>query len=122
MSKPRGQRTQLYLKIYLNSFLFLILISCQHGGNPPAIDIKLYEGNSETSSYDRAQANEKIYCNDPKTDNMVALSYDDFKKIVHVQDSCLIWEDGAKAIERKLKACGLMTKKNVDKISDCLNK
>lgn len=107
------------LKILLISNL-VTLASCKHP-TPPTWNGKLYAGDSLQGAIVRAQSNETIYCDTPLFDDYVCLSYSDYKDFIRIYvDGCAMWKDEAKEYINKLNSCGLINKKNVNKINKCL--
>lgn len=108
--------------IIIITIMLICVAACKHPQNPPLIDIKLYAGDSLNSAYVRTQSAEVIKCSDTKTDDMVAMTYADFQKMVNTYtSSCALWDRDARDYAKKLKSCGLLTNSNIHKVSSCLN-
>lgn len=68
----------------------------------PKWDGKLYAGDSKRAGITRAQSNESIPANDPRFDDFVAMSYEDFRRFVAVYVyGCQTWKPGVKMMDGK---------------------
>lgn len=93
---------------------------CKHPDPPPWYG-KIFSGDSSQEAIVRAQSNEKIYCNDSNFNNYMCVTYEDFKDLIKIIDSCAVWERDAREYSKKLKACGILTNKNIQMVQECLN-
>jgi len=61
--------------------LFVAFLLLGNSGCPKAPEFhgKVYVGNSEGQSIDRAQENERIFCDEPKFDSCICLCGNDFQ-------------------------------------------
>jgi len=101
--------------------LIASFVSCKHP-KPPSWNGKIYAAYSQESAIVRAQSNETIYCNSAEFDNYLCISYDDYKSFIKTfVDGCQAWDRDVVEYKRKLKACGLLTDRNIKKVKECLN-
>lgn len=102
---------------------FTLLCSCAHNpGTPPNPNVKLWAGDSSNAGITHGQTNETIYAIEPVFDKYVCMTYDDLDHLINSYvNSCELWDKQAKIYYKKLQACGLITKKNIEIINSCIN-
>ena len=84
-------------KLLLLTFV-LLLDGCR--GRPPKLDWQIYAGDSSDGSIKRSQAGQVISCSDPKFDDYLAISYEDFKRsMLKVMSSCKVWYPTSNAMD-----------------------
>jgi len=78
------------MKVFI--FLLIILLgSCR--SIPECKDCKVYAGNSHDRSVDRAQENEKVYCDQPQFDEMLCFTSEGFQAFVETYiNGCARWD------------------------------
>ncbi len=70
---------RLRLKTLVVLKISLILSSCAHS---PPNDVKVWAGNSVSQGVERKQAGEALRCEDPKFDNYLCMSREDFMELM----------------------------------------
>lgn len=64
------------------------------GGRPPEIDVKLWSGDFTRAAVVRRQDKTQIQCNEPLFSDYVALTYEDFEKIIGTfNEACEKWKE-----------------------------
>lgn len=85
----------------MKSLIFIIVIflsSCR--SIPRCDDCKVYAGNSENMSVDRAQENEQIRCESPKFDEMLCFTQDGFQAFVETYiNGCARWDTRKRSLQ-----------------------
>ena len=110
------------MKTILNIIvLAFAIISCRH--DPPEIHAEYWAGDSSMVGIVREQNQEAISASDPKFDGYVCTTYEDME-IIHETyiNECSVWRSEEKEAREKLEACGILTKKNIKTVTDCLSK
>ena len=69
-------------------------------GKAPKWDAPIWAGSSETEAIERRQAGQLIECKDPRFDDYMCITYEDFKRNWRkLIDSCQSWNSNAELVD-----------------------
>lgn len=86
------------IEIILIGFLFIFaatLGGCATliRGEPPSIDVKIWSGDFTKAVIERRQDKVQIRCDDPEFSDYVAMTYEDFERIIRgYAEACEKWK------------------------------
>jgi len=95
-------KRQSLLVLLLGASLILFSLSlsgCK--GEPPALELTIWAGDSHNAGISRSYEGKTISCSDPLFDDYMCISYADAKKIGETILKCKVWETSEEEVKRR---------------------